>query len=130
MQHKVIGTALAQNLLLACNSTIPTRDMLGSAQLLFSHRQVIKSALVWSMFVLNVPDQINVWVGSIELTEWQDEDQHSAVLFEGTCLKSMRQHLHYDVFNAKTERFVFVLPIHVHKYNENHLKMEILKMKT
>ena len=32
-QHEVIGTALTQNLLLACNPTIRTRDMLGSAQL-------------------------------------------------------------------------------------------------
>ena len=34
----------------------------------------------------------------------------------------MRWHLRDNVFNAKTERFVFVLPIHLHKYNENRLK--------
>lgn len=58
---------------------------------------------------------------------WTDsEDNHfPAELLQGlilTCLL-LRRHLHDDVFmQIKTKRFVFVLPVHLHEYDEMHLK--------
>ena len=46
-QHKVIGTALAQNLPFLCNSTIRTHDMLGSAQLVLWLHKDLPQCLVW-----------------------------------------------------------------------------------